>query len=70
MGGQERVLHSSRNSFRVNAKFLILDWSASIPFEARLTSASEISCHPKIGLTLEPIPGSMLNSEGEDRAIG
>ena len=25
---------------------------------------------PKMGLTLEPIPGFMLNAEGEDRAIG
>jgi hypothetical protein len=43
---------------------------ASIASEARLTSASETCCHPKIGLTLEPIPGFMLNAEGEDRAIG
>jgi DNA-binding transcriptional MerR regulator len=45
-------------------------WRTGIPSEARLTSASEICRHPKIGLTLEPIPGFMLNAEGEDRAIG
>ena len=31
-GGQEGVLRSSRNPFRVNAQSWICDWSASIPY--------------------------------------